>query len=291
MEASPRTRILFNVERVEDEIVPLHQPFDVALRGFDRHQVLDHIDSLKGQIDLVERDRDAALAHTAELRTVLEHLRAEGAVLAHLHRQVDAANEQMHRLQQSPIVGVPERIQQMLTLAEEEAAEMRARARAETDELRSRAETETAEMRNRTESEATALGERARAESERLSRDTAARCERLEAAMQRRCEEADHRCQQEIARRHDEATRQIAEQEKQSLARMHLMMRAVGDQVDAARHEIESLTTLRAEIAAQLAAADRLLAAAIEHVHDTGVKAHDEPKTVPSLRLGAVVPG
>lgn len=271
--------------------MPLHQPFDVALRGFDRRQVLDHIDTLQGHITIVERDRDAALAHTAELQKVLEHLRAEGAVLTHLQRQLDATNEQMHRLQQAPLVGVPARIQQMLALAEEETAEMRDRARVETDQLRNQVETETAELRRRAEVEATSLRDRSRLEAERLSRDTAARCERLEAATQRRRQEAEQQLEQEIARRHAEATRQIAEQEKASLARMHLMMRAVGDQVDAARREIEALTALRSEIAAQLAAADRLLAAAVEHADDSSGQAPEESDPVPAKRPNSVVSG
>lgn len=265
--------------------MPLHAPFDVALRGFDRHQVLDHIESLQGHITMAERDRDAAFGRVAEMQKHLEHLRDEGTVLVHLHRQVDAATEQLHRLQQSPITGVTTRIQHMLTLAEDEAAEMRSQAEAEVKGVYTRAEAEAEQLRTRAEAEATSLRRRSQVESERLSQDTAQRCERLEAASQRRCRDAEQRCEQEIARRRAEAATQIAAQEERGLARMHLMMRAVGEQVQTARHEIASLRTLRAELAAQLSAADQSLSAALGHIHDTaGGGSRDESEPVPSQR-------
>lgn len=268
--------------------MPLHAPFDVALRGFERHQVLEHIESLQGHITMAERDRDAAFARVAEMQKHLEQLRSEGTVLAHLHRQVDAATEQLHRLQQSPITGVTTRIQHMLTLAEDEAAEMRSQADADVKQVYTRAEAEAEQLRTRAEAETTSLRRRSQAESERLSQDTAQQCERLEAASQRRCRDAEQRCEQEIARRHAEATAQIAAQEKRSLARMHLMMRAVGEQVQAAQHEIASLRTLRTELAAQLSAADQSLSAALSHIHDTaGSTPRDESEPVPSQRQGA----
>lgn len=272
---------------VDDDIVPLHAPFDVALRGFERHQVLEHIESLQGSITMAERDRDAAFARVAEMQKHLEHLRREGSVLAHLHSQVDAATEQLHRLQQSPITGVTTRIQHMLTLAEEEAAEMRSQAEAEVKQVYSRAQGEAEALRTRAEAETTSLRRRSQVESERLSQDTAQRCEQLEAASQHRCRDAEQRCEQEIARRQADATAQITEQERRGLARLHLMMRAVGEQVQAARHEIASLRTLRSELAAQLSAADQSLSAALGHIHDTaggGPRRESEP--VPSQRPG-----
>lgn len=269
--------------------MPLHAPFDMALRGFDRNQVLDHIESLQGRISMAERDRDAAFARVADMHKHLEHLQREGAVLAYLHRQADAVNEQLRRMQQSPIPGVTARIQHMLTLAEEEAAEVRSQAEAEVDELRTRVETEAEQLRSRTEAETTALRRRTQVESERLWQDTTKRCERLEAAAQRRCRDAEQRCEQEVARRHAEATAQITEQETHCLARLDLIMWTVGEQVQAARHEIASLRTLRAELAAQLAAADQSLSAALGYIDDTaGREPRHESGPVPTQRQVAL---
>lgn len=269
--------------------MPLHAPFDVALRGFERNQVLDHIESLQGHISMAERDRDAALARVADMHKHLEHLQREGSVLSYLQRQTDAVNEQLRRMQQSPIIGVTDRIQHMLTLAEEEAAEVRSHAEAEVEQLRTQAATETEQLRTRAETEATSLRRRSQVESERLSQDTAQRCERLEAASQRRCRDAEQQCEQEIARRHAEATAQIAEQERLGLARMHLMMQAVGERVQAARHEIASLRRVRGELAAQLSAADQSLTAALGHIDDTaGREPRHESEPVPTQRQGAL---
>jgi hypothetical protein len=53
--------------RDSNDLIPLHEPFDIARLGFNRRQVLDHLASLDGRITLLAADRDAALAQVAEL--------------------------------------------------------------------------------------------------------------------------------------------------------------------------------------------------------------------------------
>ncbi|MQA15595.1 MAG: hypothetical protein GEV09_15945 [Pseudonocardiaceae bacterium] len=143
---------------MEDEIVPLHPPFDVVLRGFDRLQVVDHIESLQGHLALVESDRDATVRHADDLRKEVEHLRSEGAVLEHLRSEAAKLADQRQRLYSSPIAGIGGRVEHMLTLAEQEASEIGVEAEQEVTELRSQAEQDVAAQR-----------EHAHAETERLT--------------------------------------------------------------------------------------------------------------------------
>ncbi|MQA17137.1 MAG: hypothetical protein GEV09_24295 [Pseudonocardiaceae bacterium] len=263
---------------MEHEIIPLHAPFDVVLRGFDRQQVLDHIESLQGHLDLVESDRDAAVAHADDLRKEVEYLRSEGAALEHLRREAGELAEQRQRLYSSPLAGIGGRIEQMLTLAEQEATETRSRVEQEATELRSRAEQDVAAQR-----------EQARAETERLSRDTEQRCERLEAASLQRRRQAEQDSEREIARRHAEADARIADDEQRSLAGLHLMIRTVGEQlacqVSEVRQEVDTLTRVRDEVSEQLSAASWMLTEAIGRVQATRANQLDDlPETVPAQR-------
>ncbi|MFN2496494.1 MAG: hypothetical protein ABR608_11395, partial [Pseudonocardiaceae bacterium] len=88
----------------QDEVIPLHAPFEIVLRGFNRQQVIDHIESLEGHIAMMTADRDAALRQTAELSRVLDHVRHEA----------EQASTRLHRLQRSSLGGAGVRIQHML---------------------------------------------------------------------------------------------------------------------------------------------------------------------------------
>src|SRR5919199_1386853 len=106
--------------RDSNDLIPLHEPFDIARLGFDRRQVLDHLESLDGRIVLIAADRDAALTQVAQLSRVLDHLR----------QQADEATAQVQRILQQPIAQAGARIQRILQLAAEEAAEVKAQAEA-----------------------------------------------------------------------------------------------------------------------------------------------------------------
>jgi hypothetical protein len=118
------------------DLIPLHEPFDIARRGFDRRQVLDHLESLAGRIALIAADRDAALAQVTELSRVLDHLR----------READEATAQVQRIVQQPMAEAGARIQRILQLVAEETAEVKGHAEAEISARKARADQDIAEL-------------------------------------------------------------------------------------------------------------------------------------------------
>jgi cell division septum initiation protein DivIVA len=141
----------------DDEVIPLHPPFETVLRGFHRQQVVDYFEVLEGRLAMVEADRDAALGQAAELARVLEHLR----------REAEDATTRLELLQRSSLAGAGARIQRMMQLAEEELTELQASTRQETNALR----------------------ERTRADADQLLGETTERCRRMEAEASTRAEE------------------------------------------------------------------------------------------------------
>src|SRR3712207_2916455 len=81
------------MRETQDEVIPLHVPFEIVLRGFNRQQVLDHIESLEDRISVIASDRDTALRQVADLSKVLEYLR----------REAEEATERLARLQRSSL--------------------------------------------------------------------------------------------------------------------------------------------------------------------------------------------
>lgn len=155
------------VRRPEEDLIALQLPFERTMRGFEPRQVLDHIESLEGHLGVVANDRDAALAQLAALTGVLEQMRCESSLSAELRRERDEAAAQTERLRRSPVTAASGRIQQMLQLAEDEAAEVLDRARVEADRLLG----ETAQRCARLETEAQERIEAARAEAAGRIRD------------------------------------------------------------------------------------------------------------------------
>lgn len=151
-------------------MVPLHAPFDTAVRGFHRRQVLDHVDALEARLGMVVADRDNALRQVAELTRLLDHLRQESA----------DARARLERVQASPgaVSAMTERLHRMMTLAEDETGELRVRANREIAELRRSAEAAAAHTRTVALQEA----ERVRTESarERARHEEVIRTERAE---------------------------------------------------------------------------------------------------------------
>jgi F0F1-type ATP synthase membrane subunit b/b' len=144
--------------RDSNDLIPLHEPFETARLGFNRRQVLDHLESLHGRIALIAADRDAALAQAAELSKVLDHLRQEAD---HLRQEADKATAQVHRILQKPMAEASARIQHILQLVEEEAAEAKAHTEAEISASKTRADQEIAELKVRANQEITELKTRA----------------------------------------------------------------------------------------------------------------------------------
>src|SRR5919199_6235505 len=144
--------------RDSNDLIPLHEPFDIARLGFDRRQVLDHLESLDGRIVLIAADRDAALTQVAQLSRVLDHLR----------QQADEATAQVQRILQQPIAQAGARIQRILQLAAEEAAEVKAHTEAEISARKARADQDIAELKARADDQTTALQAHASHEAQSL---------------------------------------------------------------------------------------------------------------------------
>jgi hypothetical protein len=239
-----------------DEVVPLPPPFEIVLRGFDRQQVIDHVNALKARVAALGAERDAALQRAADLSDKLEKVRREAADAARqvesLRRDAQDAAEELDRLQRSPLAAATARIQRMLQMAEDEAAELRASAEQETRLLR----------------------ENARAETDRLLAETRQLCERLESesASRRRAEDADSasrrqqaelQTKQQIAHRQAETRDWISDYQSRSIAALYLLMQLAGERLSnrvvRVKQQVSAAKTLRSEVTDQLSAVQRLL--------------------------------
>ncbi|MGH3801331.1 MAG: hypothetical protein ACRDTD_14580 [Pseudonocardiaceae bacterium] len=291
--------------RDDDDLVPLHQPFDRALRGFHRRQVLEHLESLDGRIAMMAADRDAALAQVAELSKVLNHLCSESELLEQLRREAGKANSQVERMLESPMVEASARIQRVMRLAEEEAAELKARSEGEIAAERAHVDQQIAELRARADQEITRLRARVSSETEALFEHAKRNCDRLEADSARRLAVAEQDAAQAIARRDSEASARIRASERRSIAGLHLMLQALGEQLanristverdEAALRELRAqvatevtaLETLRTEVTAALATTHQLLTDAIGQIGQTMVEHPEASVQVPTQRSAA----
>ncbi|MBV9029998.1 MAG: hypothetical protein JO364_06750 [Pseudonocardiales bacterium] len=267
----------------DDDLVPLHQPFETALRGFNRRQVLEHLESLDGRIAMVAADRDAALTQVAELSRVLSHLRSASE---DLRRKTDKATSRVERILATPMTGASARIQRIMRLAEEEAAEFEAHAEAEITARVARAERDIADLRARADDEITRLRAHAGREAKSLLDHARQQRDQLEtdSAARRRTGERD--AAQAIAQRESTASARIRDSERRVIAGVHLMLRVIGEglssRIRAVEHdesalrelraqvadEVSTLEALRTEVTAAVAAAHQLLEEALEQVHE-----------------------
>ena len=146
-----------------DEVAPLPPLFEIVRRGFHPEQVIDHVTALKARVATIGTERNGALQRADDLNEQVEKLRREAAEatsqLERLHKEASETAAEVDRLQKLPLTGATGRIQRMLQIAEDEAAELKAV----------------------TEQEITSLRESARAEADRLLTQTRQQCERLEA--------------------------------------------------------------------------------------------------------------
>ncbi|MEV4088223.1 DivIVA domain-containing protein, partial [Nonomuraea fuscirosea] len=97
--------------------------FDVVLRGYDRHQVHDHLKQLDG-----------------ELRQAREQV-------VGLQRDLSDSQRQLQEQERPTYSGLGARIEQLLRLAEEQATELVQAARSEANEIKAAAKVEAADLR------------------------------------------------------------------------------------------------------------------------------------------------
>ncbi len=234
------------MHRTRDEAVPLPPPFEIVLRGFDRHQVIDHVDVLQARIADIGAERDAALQRAADVNEKLEQLR----------REAEEAATELDRLQRSPLAAATARIQRMLQMAEDEAAELAAAA----------------------ERASTSLRESARAEADRLLAETGQQCERLEveSASRRQAAEAEsaarrqraeQQSERDIAHREAETDAWIRDYQTRSVAALHLIMHMAGERLSSrvlkVTRQVTAARALRSEVTGQLSEVHRMLTDAL----------------------------
>ncbi|MCI2416156.1 hypothetical protein MOQ72_01865 [Saccharopolyspora sp. K220] len=132
-----------------DAVVPLRPGFDIQVRGFNRNQVIDHIELLEDQLRLVSIDRNEAAQLNSDLRKLCDDTR----------RNLDQAEQRLKRIESSD-TGLPaasQRVQNMLSIAEEEVQNLRDQAKRQAEIIRGSAETEARELLGEAERTATEL--------------------------------------------------------------------------------------------------------------------------------------
>lgn len=275
--------------RDNDDLVPLHEPFETALRGFNRRQVLEHLESLDGRIAVVAADRDAALTQVAELSKVMNHLRLQSELLEYLRREAHEASARVERVLATPMAEASARIQRIMRLAEEEAAELKDTAEAEIVDGRTRADHELAKLRTSADEQIASLRAHASREAKSLLEHARRQCDQLEADSAARRDAAEQDAAQAIAEREAAASAGIRDSELRSIARLHLMHRIVGEQLsirscaverdEAALRELRvqvadnvtGLEALRTEVTAALAATYQVLTEALGQIGRTAI--------------------
>ena len=282
--------------RDSDDLLPLHQPFEITVRGFNRRQVLEHLEALDGRIAMITADRDAALAQVAELSKVLNHLRLESELLEHLREETEKAKSQVERLLTNPMRQTSARIERIMQLAQEEAAELKTSAEAQITTLRDCAEREIAELKASAEEQITTLRAHASREAKALLERAKRQCEQLEADSAARREAAEQA-----------AAARIRDREVRAVARMHLLLWVIGERLanrirmverdetalrelqERVSREAKELEAVRGEVTAALDSAHQLLSEALEQVRKTAMDAMGQvdaptPPAVPAQR-------
>ena len=117
----------------QTELLPLLEgasSFDVVLRGYDRHQVHEHVERLEADLRIAVAERDTVAARLTEL----------AGQLAAAHNEIDALHARLGQVTttEPSLDDVSDRIRGMLSLAKEEAAEIRRKAEQEAVELQER---------------------------------------------------------------------------------------------------------------------------------------------------------
>lgn len=214
----------------------IEEPFAIAFRGYDRQQVDERVEDLKGRVGKLRIRAEAA---EAELNAALSRL-----------KDVDAAPPAAAES------GFGVRVEKVLRLAEQEAADVRTKAAKEASEVLERARADAEAHRH--EVEQSVIARVAQLDHE-AARRTAALNEREQeitdklAAAREEADairrEAERDAAAELTRAGERAKRMVADAEK-----------AAQQQRDAANREVERLAGIREEVRAQMAELHQVLA-------------------------------
>ncbi len=243
-----------------DEAGPVRPPFEIVLRGFDRQQVIDHVNALKARVATIGAERDNAQQRAADLDETVEQLRREAAETSRqvddLRREVADAATELDRLQRSPLAAATARIQRMLQMAEDEAAE-----------LQTSVEHETASLRDNARAEADRLLEEARRQCEHMEAESKNRRQTTDAETATRRKHAERQVEQDIAQRQAEMQAWTSEYQTRSIAALYAILQMAGERLSSrvakVQRQVTAAKQLRTEVTGQLSEVHRLLVSAL----------------------------
>ena len=241
--------------------------FDIVRRGYDRAQVDDTVDALQADLQILAADREATMSQAGALAQALDAAR----------RDIEELRGQLHRQARAPISvrGMSERLQRMLRLAQDEAAEIQARAESVAAQTLGRAEEEAADLRDRYQqmiaktatrrTEMEAEHERllgvARRQAEELVRSAQDRATALESEAARRRREIEEDFEITMTERRSGVVRELTELEAASGAEAQ---RCRAEAVEDARRRVSEAT---AEARRLLTDAEQRSTAMVEDAH------------------------
>ncbi|MDA3627846.1 hypothetical protein [Saccharopolyspora oryzae] len=269
-----------------DSVVPLRPGFDIQVRGFNRSQVVDHIELLEDQLRLVTIDRNEAAQLNSDLRKLCDDTR----------RSLDAAEQRLQRIESSD-TGLPaasQRVQNMLSIAEEEVQTLRDQARRQAEIIRGTAETEARELISEAERNATEMRE----ECSQLIADVEERRARLHREHDQKASELraqEHRMRQNIRNEYkrivtaaqEEADALIAETRRQCGqwdAETEQMRLEALEEINSQQRRLEEL---RAAVLSSMDQARQVLSTSTEELRGHAPAAEPEaqlPLQLPSQR-------
>ncbi len=272
-----------------DEVVPVNPPFEIVLRGFDRQQVIEHVNALKARVATIGAERDAALRRTADLDEQFEHLRRDAAEAARqvdrLRREAAEATTEVDRLQRSPLTAASARIQRMLQMAEDEAAELQISVEQETTLLRESTRSEADRLLYETSEQCERLEAESKARRETAEAESAARCRQAELDSERHRRATEQQSEHDIASCQAETETWIRDYQTRSVAALHVVLELAYERLQSRTVEVQrqvtALRQLRADITDQVSAVHRLLAEAVGLVDQPmAVEQADSAQTV-----------
>jgi DNA repair exonuclease SbcCD ATPase subunit len=197
--------------------------FDVVLRGYNQRQVNERVTRLEFDLKNSNRRRDAATAQVNELTKLLNNTRAE----------LDKVKSQLANIANSPVnaSNVTERVRVMMSLAEEEIAEIRKTAMDQANATMAEAERHVAEQK---------------ATQQRLLGETEERRKQLEAQHQQRSAELEKQYEQrraELETEHQELRTKLTQEHEALLAEVRAEQERVTTEFDAKTAELEERRT------------------------------------------------
>lgn len=221
------------MEDAADAVVPLRPGFDIQLRGFDRNQVIEHIELLEDQLKIVSIDRNEAVALNNDLRHLCDDTRHNLAQAEERLRSIEASD--------TGLPAASQRLQNMLGIAEEEVQTLRQQARRQAETIRGTAETEATALITEAEKTATEL----RTECAALTADIAERREQLQREYTQQIKDLHEQQQRMRKSIRDEYKRMIASAEQESDELLTKTRKQCGQwEAETEQHRIETLQDL-----------------------------------------------